>query len=292
MKDNSVCTTNIPHWPVSDGKHIAAVFKLRKFDFINDFNAAGHGICLLQESDTFRLNRARVEEDGVKVVMGPGTGLGEAFLAKSAFADCHEVYPAEGGHSEWSPRSEFDFRLHAFAKEYIATSENAENLKTPNKPIDRLSVERVCAGPALPLIYEFMKKEYPALPRVLETGEKPISPNDIVGKHIIDAGLGKGDELCMKVVEKFTEIFGVETGDVGLKYLPYGGIYLVGGVTMALTDYIRENKTFLDNVYAKGRCEGIMRRLPVMVVKPEIELGILGAEEACYRQLGCYSKKV
>lgn len=54
--------------------------------------------------------------------MGPGTGLGEAFLCKSKFADCHEVYPAEGGHCEWAPRCEQDFRLHAFAKQFIATS--------------------------------------------------------------------------------------------------------------------------------------------------------------------------
>ena len=64
------------------------------------------GICQLKESDTLRLNRAHIEEDGVKVVMGPGTGLGEAFLCKSEFADCHEVFPAEGGHCEWSPRNE------------------------------------------------------------------------------------------------------------------------------------------------------------------------------------------
>ena len=273
---------------MSDGKHIASTFKLRKFDFINDFNAAGHGICLLKESDTFRLNRAHIEDDGVKVVMGPGTGLGEAFLCKSKFADCHEVFSAEGGHTEWSPRSDFDFRLYEFAKHYIETSENTENLKTPNKPIERVSVERVCAGPGLPLIYEFMKLEHPSLPRVLETGDKPLHVNDIVGKDILQAGLEKNDELCMKVVDKFTEIFAVETGDVGLKYLPYGGIYLVGGVTIGITDYIRNYKTFIDTFYSKGRCEGIMRRLPIMIVKPDIELGILGAEEACYRQLGCF----
>ena len=149
--------------------------------------------------------------------------------------------------------------------------------------IDRISVERVCAGPALPLLYEFMKKEHPDLPRMLESGANPINPNDIVGKDIIKAGLDKNDALCMKVVEKFTEIFAVETGDVGLKTLPYGGIYLVGGVTLGISNYMQTNKLFMDTFYAKGRCENIMRRLPVMIVKPHIELGILGAEEACYR---------
>ena len=87
----------------------------------------------------------------------------------------------------------------------------------------------------------------------------------------------------MKVVEKFTEILGVEVGDMGLKTLPYGGIYLVGGVTMGISDYMRTNDLFMKTFCQKGRCEGIMRGLPVMIVKPHIELGILGAEEACYR---------
>ena len=222
--------------------------------------------------------------------MGPGTGLGEAFLCKSQFSKCHEVFPAEGGHTEWSPRGDIDFKLYKFAKNYIATSQNVENLKTPNVALDRLSVERVCAGPALPMIYEFMKTEHPDLAKVLETGANAKSPNDIIGKDIIEAGLKGNDPLCMKVVEKFTEIFAVEVGDMGLKTLPYGGIYLVGGVTYGLSDYLRTNKLFMDTFYAKGRLSGVMQKFPVMIVKPSVELGILGAEEACYRLMGCFSK--
>lgn len=93
----------------------------------------------------------------------------------------------------------------------------------------------------------------------------------------------------MKVVEKFTEIFAVEVGDMGLKTLPYGGIYLVGGVTYGLSDYLRNNKLFMDTFYAKGRLTGVMQKFPVMIVKPSVELGILGAEEACYRLMKCFS---
>ena len=54
--------------------------------------------------------------------MGPGTGLGEAILFKGKFSKCHEIFPAEGGHTEWSPRGDLDFKLYNFAKNYIATS--------------------------------------------------------------------------------------------------------------------------------------------------------------------------
>ena len=60
---------------------------------------------------------------------------------------------------------------------------------------------------------------------------------------------------------------------------------------MAMTNYIRENKTFLNNVYAKVRCEGFMRRLPVMVVKPEIKLSILGLKRRVTDSLAATSRK-
>ena len=77
---------------------------------------------MLRDDDIMPLNDVKPENSGVKVVMGPGTGLGEAFLCKSQFAKCHEVFPAEGGHTEWSPRGDSDFKLYNFAKNYIATS--------------------------------------------------------------------------------------------------------------------------------------------------------------------------
>lgn len=67
------------------------------------------------------------------------------------------------------------------------------------------------------------------------------------------------DPLCMKVVEKFTKIFGTETGNVALKTLPYGGIYLIGGVTNGIKDYLISDHTFMDAFYNKGRLSDHMR---------------------------------
>ena len=94
----------------------------------------------------------------------------------------------------------------------------------------------------------------------------------------------------MKVVEKFTEIFAVQAGDTALKYLPYGGGYLVGGVTMGIREHLIQSSAFMDHFYHKGRLEASMRRFPVFVLHPETELGILGAEELAYRLMGCHSK--
>lgn len=153
-----------------------------------------------------------------------------------------------------------------------------------------MSHERLGAGPAVPLIYEFMKKEHDSLERILETGEDAKSPDEITSHDVIETAMTQKDPLCMKVVEKFSEIFAVQAGDTALKYLPYGGVYLVGGVTMGIRDMLLKDKAWINTFYDKGRLSGVMHRFPVMVVRPETELGILGAEEVAYRISGSFTK--
>jgi glucokinase len=104
----------------------------------------------------------------------------------------------------------------------------------------------LCAGPAVPLIYEFLKTVYPDLPRVLE---KDKSADELLSGDIISCGMKTGDELCMKVVKKLTEILAVEVGNMALKTLAYGGVYLVGGVTMGILDFLEKDSFFLDTMY-------------------------------------------
>jgi glucokinase len=85
------------------------------------------------------------------------------------------------------------------------------------------------------------------LERVLE--KDGTSFDDIDSKMIIKCAIEQKDELCLKVVEKFTELFGVETGNFALKTLPYGGIYLIGGVTSGIQDFLLHNHTFIKNFY-------------------------------------------
>jgi glucokinase len=89
--------------------------------------------------------------------------------------------------------------------------------------------------------------------------------------------MDKNDPLCLKVVEKFAEIFGTETGNLAVKTLPSGGIYLIGGVTAGMKKYLIENDTFMNAFYDKGRLADYMRTFPVHLVNPDIEVGLLGA---------------
>lgn len=163
--------TNCPDWPVVDGNAIKEGLKFKEFELINDFAAAGYGVCMLSPSDCIKLDNVTPQEGGVKVVMGPGSGLGEGYLTKSRFSKCYEVFSSEGGHVDFNVTSDDDWKLRNFALKYIPTSENVENHRGRG-PLTRVSIERLCAGPAVPLIYEYIKEENKDLPRVLETAEK------------------------------------------------------------------------------------------------------------------------
>lgn len=213
-------------------------------------------------------------------MIGPGTGLGQGFLCKSEYAPFYEVFPSEGGHSEFAVRNEEDFELLKFSQEFLENSDNVENLRAKGK-VNRVSIERMCAGPAVPLIYDFMRNKYSDLERILE--KEGINFNQMTSHNIIEAAVKRKDPLCLKVVDKFAEIFGCEVGNTALKFLPYGGIYLIGGVTSGITEYLLHSETFLKAMYQRGRQEKKVRKMPVFIVKPEIQVGLLGADEQARR---------
>lgn len=262
VQDNKIpVTVNIPHWPVSDGAEVAKKFKLDSFIFMNDFTAAGYGISRVTLNQCKTLNKspeAKIIEgaNSVKVVMGPGTGLGQGILVKVDADGLYEPFPSEGGHVDFTVKNQDDWDLFVFAQKFIENSNNVENLRAKGK-VGRLSVERLCAGPAVPLIYAFMKEKHPELEAVLE---KSKSFDEIESKDIIELAIKKKDPLCMKVVEKFTENFGTEAGNITLKTLPYGGVYLIGGVTAGIEEYLVESDKFMESFRNKGRLEGFINQ--------------------------------
>lgn len=89
--------------------------------------------------------------------MGPGTGLGVGFLLKPPGGKYYEIAASEGGHTDFAVVSEEDWELRKFAVNYIKESDNVENRRSGGVEIKRVSIERLCAGPAIPLLYEFYK---------------------------------------------------------------------------------------------------------------------------------------
>jgi glucokinase len=134
--------------------------------------------------------------------------------------------------------------------------------------INRVSIERLCAGPAVPLLYDYMRQKHPDLERVIE--KEGLSFSHIDSHKIVEAAMIKKDPLCLKVIDKFAEIYGVEVGNMALSVLPYGGIYLIGGVTNGISEHLLHSDIFLDAFYQKGRQEKKLRKMPVFLVKKDV----------------------
>ena len=136
--------------------------------------------------------------------------------------------------------------------------------------MDRVSYERCCCGLAIPLMYDYLHTESKKkgeedsplheklkmpLSQLLELLEKSPEDGTInkrideLNKVISGAGLKKEDKVCGRVIDLFASLYGAETGNLALKILPYGGIYLLSTITIVLKDYILKEKTFLVSTY-------------------------------------------
>lgn len=241
---------------------------------INDFAAQGYGILTLDSpEDVDYIQHAQKLEGAPIAVLGAGTGLGEAFLTTGANGD-YEVWPTEGGHAEFAPRQDGSRSLEFELIQYL-------QIKFSSKA--RVSVERVVAGRGIANIYEFLAWKFPdKVKRAVHN--RFIGPKD--GPNLFDpsvvskAAISGECELCRQAVEMWCSAYGAEAGVVGLTYMPFGGLYLTGGVTNKLRDFILPKKTgdnlFLEAFLDKGRVTPMLMRVPVMMVKGE-DLGERGA---------------
>ena len=182
------------------------------------------GISTLGNDDILNVNGVAPKQDGVKVVMGPGTGLGAAFLCKSKFSDRHDVYPAEIGFNDWLPKSAQEVKIAEYVKKRDQT--------------ERVGINRMCRGSTLPMLYEFMVENNPKQKSVFKGLDREITSKDVIDKS-------KSDKICREAVNQFIKIYANKVSEICCQKLPYGGVYLVGGVTEGLKENIQQEKLFL-----------------------------------------------
>lgn len=145
-----------------------------------------------------------------------------------------------------------------------------------------MSVERVVSGSALPTVYEFFASKYPGQAKedILEVIEKKSGdPARLISQHA-DAG----DRLCLKVLRLFVELYGAEAGDMSVKLLPYGGVYIAGGIALKIKKYMLEEDRFLFALRHKGRMKNILKNVPVYLVLQK-DVGLLGSRVVARRTI-------
>lgn len=263
--NNTVKLTNLP-WML-DAKLMERELGISHISLINDFEAVGYGILGMTATDLYTLQEGQPQSDTPIAVIGAGTGLGECFLIRGA--GTVKVYPTEGGHADFAPRSELEFHL----LKYLLAKHG----------IDRVSVERVVSGMGVVAIYQFLRDresatESPEVGEMVRKWETEIGSNEITvdpGAVIGKAALEKSDRLCEQTLEMFVEAYGAEAGNLALKLLPYSGLYIAGGIAAKIMPLMKSG-TFIEAFNRKGRMRPLLEKVPVhIILNPDV--GLIGA---------------
>lgn len=268
VKNNRVVFTNLNNW-VIDGAEVSYFLNIKTVRLINDFVAVGYGILTLNEAtECIQLQGGPKDPSAPIAAIGAGTGLGECFLAPDN-SGVYNCFASEGGHAEFAPRNDLEVSLLLF-------------LKTKFNQRHRVSVERVVSGTGIGNVYEFLctvfpEKIDPILHAKIETAGAE--------KGGIIAGNQKESEICKKAMEIFATAYGSEAGVAGLKFLPYGGLYLCGGLTPKNIDLLKgPNSLFLDAFNDKGRVSHMLSTIPLFAVMTE-DVGGRGALLVAFHDL-------
>lgn len=241
VEDNRGTLTNLK-WHI-DAKAIAEKIKIPAVTLINDLAATARGSLLLPDADLHILQNGTARP-GNRALIAAGTGLGEATL----FWDGKVYLPSasEGGHTDFAPRTPLETELLAhLARVY-----------------GHVSYERVLSGPGLEAIYAFLKSRNDDNAR-LEASE------------IAEMALEGKDKICLEALELFVSIYGAEAGNLALKTMSVGGVYIGGGIAPKILKAL-QSETFLKAFREKGRFEGWLSRIPVYVIMNQ-KTALLGA---------------
>jgi glucokinase len=264
INDTSVLT-NL-NWFL-EARRLEKELAIARIRLINDFAAVGYGILGLETTDLHTLQEVTPQPDAPIAVLGAGTGLGEGFLIQQPGG--YQVFASEGGHTDFAPRTGLEFQLLQYLLEKY--------------DIQRISVERVVSGQGIVAIYQFLRDrqiapESAEIGQVIrtweqETGrsEKSVDP----AATIAQAALEKRDRLSEQTLQMFVDAYGAEAGNLALKLLPYGGLYVAGGIAAKILPLIKEGQ-FLRAFGQKGRVSSLLERVPVHVIlNPQV--GLIGA---------------
>ena len=248
--DNRCRATNLP-W-IIDGHALTETLNTSCVHLINDVEAAAHGVLIL-EPEEIEMIQGEPQETGTKVLVAPGTGLGEAMLYWDG--ERYRAVPSEGGHASFAPTSDLAIEL----LRYLRTS------------FLHVSFDRVLSGNGLHAIYEFLrdtKKNEPTwFAERLPTGDPPAL--------IAEAGLAGKPDICAQALDLFVSILAAEAGNCALKMLARGGVYLGGGIAPKIIAKIRE-PNFTQMFIAKGRYKRLLASIPVAVILND-KAALLGA---------------
>jgi glucokinase len=247
--------TNLP-W-MMEVTQLQQALHIPSVRLLNDLDAIAHAVPYLESQDLHTLNKGQAVSGGAIAVIAPGTGLGEAFLTWNG--SHYQAHTSEGGHADFAPTDTFQVEL----LRYLLTR------------FPHVSFERICSGKGLPNIYAYLKDiGYAEEPQWL--GEELAATHDrspIIVNNALDKE--KACELCVATLNTFVSILAAEAGNLALKVLATGGVYIGGGIPPRILSYL-DSERFMKAFTHKGRFTQMLAQMPVHVIlNPKVAL--LGA---------------
>jgi glucokinase len=254
--NNRIHATNLP-W-VIDADSLSKELGVKTIALMNDLGATGHSLEHLAPEDFVVLNQGTPVQGATRALLAAGTGLGQSILFWDG--NRYRVVPSEGGHSDFAPH----------------TDEQIELLKFMRKRYPQVSWELILSGRGFRTIHEFLSS----------TVKHPIfdDPDADPAPFITKTGLAKECPVCVQTLDLWTAIYGAEAGNLALKVLALGGVYVAGGIAVKILPKIQDG-TFFKAFRDKWHFAEMLGNVPVSVVLNE-SAPLIGAAYEALATLG------
>ncbi|AFL76373.1 glucokinase [Thiocystis violascens] len=243
IQDRRCETTNLP-W-ILDADELEHSFGFAGVDLLNDLEAVAWGVDALGPQDLAVIHPGDGIGTGNACVVAAGTGLGQAGLYWDGVR--HHAFATEGGHTDFAPADDLEFALLTHLKARFG----------------RVSWERVVSGMGIANLYEFLLVHRGAEPPAWL--RQAIAEGGDTAAAVAQAAADDRCPLCVETMGLFMRLYGREAGNLALKQMALGGVFLGGGIALKNLSALR-NGQFLEGFFDKGRMEPLMRRMPVCVI--------------------------
>jgi len=243
----SATMTNIP-WRI-DGRRVRSDLGFHHVKLLNDLEAMAYSIPVLQHDEVHVLQRGEAAPTGNIALIAAGTGLGEALL--HCVDGRYIASPTEAGHADFAARTERELAL-------------VRHL-TPR--FGRVDVERVISGRGLTVVHAFTHAQPCAAGVDVEDPDAPA----IISR----AALDRVCPGCVETLDLFVEAYGAEAGNLALRSVATGGVFIGGGIAPKILPALTAG-SFLRAFNAKDPLEPLVERMPVKIIL-NAEAGLLGA---------------
>jgi glucokinase len=252
VRNGRVEASNLP-WTI-ESKRLADELNLKQALLINDLEANAWGIATLDPKDVVSLNQVKENPVGNQAVISAGTGLGEAGMYWDGSK--HHIFASEGGHSDFAPRNELEMDLFRYLSGRYG----------------HVSYERIVSGPGLVNVFHFL--------RDTGRGTEPQWLSDEIASAdpaatISRAALEGACSLCEQALDLFVSVYAAEAGNLALKLMATGGVFLGGGIAPKMLPKL-SGPLFMNAFVGKGRMQALLEAIPVKVITND-KAALMGA---------------